>query len=139
VAETTKQLVEADAQSRKELIALERDLQAERTTIGRQRDQLEQERRDFAKGRYWDSLIAKSLGSAGIVIASLLPLVLCWYLLHGLRRENSEEELGVILAHELVGDSSVLLPSIDNEPRGLPDPFQDHDVDDAIDLGEEPQ
>ena len=40
LAEATNRLIEADAESRKELVGLERDLQAERSVIGRQRDKL---------------------------------------------------------------------------------------------------
>jgi hypothetical protein len=51
IAAATKHLVEADAKARQELVAMERGLQAERATVGQQRDQLEVERRQLASAR----------------------------------------------------------------------------------------
>jgi len=48
VAAGARQLVEADAKAREEMVTLQRAAQAERSEIGRQRDALEDERRDLA-------------------------------------------------------------------------------------------
>ena len=48
IAQATNQLVAADAQARKEALALQRDLQTEQATLGHQRDVLEEERRQLA-------------------------------------------------------------------------------------------
>ena len=61
VAEGSRQLVEADAKARAEMTAIQRDLQQSQTEIGRQRDQLEVERRQIAAERYWDALRATPL------------------------------------------------------------------------------
>lgn len=110
LAEATKKLVQADAEARKELVSLQRQVQAERAMIGRQRDDLEQERRQIANARYWDSLLGNAVGSAVVVLAALLPFILCWYLLHGLRKHGDEQAIGELLAMELIQDSPVLLP-----------------------------
>jgi hypothetical protein len=44
IAETTKRLVEADSQSRTELVAMQRDLQNQAAEVAKQRDALEAER-----------------------------------------------------------------------------------------------
>lgn len=126
LAEATKSLVQADAEARKELAALERQLQAERALVGKQRDELERERRRIAQERYWDSVLGTAVGSATVLLAVLLPLVLCWYLLHGLRAHGDEQAIGELLTMELIGDSPTLLPSAEQfaDERQLP-PFED--------------
>lgn len=117
IAAATKQLVEADAKSRQELVALERDLQTERATIGEQRDHLEAERRELASQRRRESLLAQVLAGGVTLLACLLPLVLCWYLLHGLRSQNQDEALGELLVMELAsGAASPLLPAPERRP-----------------------
>ena len=112
IASATKQLVEADAKARQELVAMEHDLQAERATIGQQRDQLEAERRQLASARQRESLLSEVLAGGMTLLACLLPLLLCWYLLHGLRSQNQDEALGELLVMELAGDTwSPLLPA----------------------------
>jgi hypothetical protein len=112
LAEATNKLIEADANSRGELVALERDLQAERAAIGKQRDALEAERRQIAGQRLQESLLVQCLDGALTVLSSLLPLVLCWYLLSGWRSSSSDEALGELLTIELAGGSpSPLLPA----------------------------
>jgi fructose-specific phosphotransferase system component IIB len=60
VAEGTKRLVEADALARKEIVELHRDVQVERTEFGKQRDQLEADRRDIAAARNRDPIVTRS-------------------------------------------------------------------------------
>lgn len=117
IAAATKNLVEADAKARQELVALERDLQTERATIGEQRDHLEAERRELATQRRRESLLAQLLAGGATLVACLLPLVLCWYLLQGLRSQSHDEALGELLVMELAsGASSPLLPAPEYRP-----------------------
>ena len=112
LAEATNRLIEADAKSREELVALERDLQAERAAVGRQRDALEAERKQIATQRRHESMWAECIGGAATLLACLLPLMLCWRLLAGWRDGGSDEALGELLTIELAGDSaSPLLPA----------------------------
>ena len=112
LAEATNRLIEADARSREELVALERDLQAERAVVGRQRDALEAERKQIASQRRHESVLAECIGGAITLLACLLPLVLCWYLLAGWRGSSNDEAIGELLTIELAGDSlSPLLPA----------------------------
>ena len=78
VAEDSRRLVEADAKARAEMTAIQRDLQQSQTEIGRQRDQLEVERRQIAAERFWDALLGNSITAAEALLACLLPLLLCW-------------------------------------------------------------
>jgi hypothetical protein len=115
IAEATKQLVEADAKARKELVELERDLQAERAEVGRQRDELETERREMAHSRFWDSASAHAVDGAAALLAALLPLIICAYILYHMARGNADEAIAEVLVGEIVSEHPVLLPK--PEPR----------------------
>jgi len=54
LAEASRQLVEADAKARTEVIGLQRDLQKGQAALGQNRDELENDRRDFANQRNRD-------------------------------------------------------------------------------------
>jgi hypothetical protein len=111
VAEASRQLVEADAKSRTEIVALQRDLQQGQTELGRQRDQLEDDRRRFADQRNRDPIIANTLTTVGTTIACLLPLVLGIYLARGLRDPSQvDSTLTEILIEEIATNKPVLLP-----------------------------
>lgn len=99
VAEGTSRLVEAVADSRKEMVAMESDLQE-------QRAQLDAERRSIANERYRESLLAPVVSSVGLMLVAALPLVLCWYLLHGLR--TSDEDVSEVLIQNLVSEQLAL-------------------------------
>ena len=118
VAEGSRRLVEADAQARADMSALQRDLQQSQAEVGRQRDELESERRKIASERYWDAILGSSITAAAALLACLLPLVLCWALL---RRQSNDHDadaaLAEFLVQELVSDHSALLPA--NQPRPL--------------------
>lgn len=111
VAEGSRRLVEAEAQARSEILALQRDLQQSQAEIGRQRDQLEVERRQIASQRYWDAIFGESISAAVILLACMLPLLLCWALL---RRPSHDDESDTVLAEflvqELSSDAPILLP-----------------------------
>ena len=108
-AEATKHLVEADARARQELLAMQREMQAEQAVIGSQRDQLETERREIAGQRRWESLAAAAITNGAIVLACLAPLVLCCYLVWAVRGENEEALVSEVLIEELVSKKPKLL------------------------------
>ena len=127
VVEGSKQLVEADAQARREMIELQRELHQERVELGQQRDLLEEERKDLADERQREPVLAAVVSGAVWLFVCSLPLVLCWYLLHGLRNDSDTTELEEMLTVELVDEDSVLanparitrLPAPEEEPPAL--------------------
>jgi hypothetical protein len=132
VARGARTLVEADAKARAELVALERDAQAERAEIGRQRDSLEEERRDLATRRWLDPIIAASITNIGLLAACLLPLVLCWYLLHRRVEPADDQAIAEVLLDDLVADRPLLLPPAeDRRSIGI------HKVDDVRRLADD--
>ena len=116
VSENAKQLVERDAQCRSDLNKLQHQVHqaatAERQNLDRQRESLESERRDIATKRHRDPIIASAIMQVGLVLACLLPLVFCVYLLRAQRNEEvSEQVVAELLMHELVAEQSPLLGS----------------------------
>ena len=110
VAEGTRRLVEADAEAREAFAGLHRDLQAERGEVGRQRDALEEERREIASQRVTDPLVAAAVMNAAALLACVLPLLVCWRLL---RRDEAADGGDALVAEalleDLVSDRPVLL------------------------------
>ena len=121
VAEGTKQLVEADSQARQKLVELQRELRTDQAEVSRQRDTLETERRAIAKDRYWDSILGTSIYAGAGILACLLPLLVCCWLLWCTRdKQGTDEALAGFLVQELTTDRPLLLP-----PR-QPVPLLDH-------------
>ncbi len=128
VAEGSKRLVEAEAQTRGELTALQRDLQQSQADVGRQRDQLEGERREFADHRHRDPIVAAVITDFGMVLACILPLLLAAYVLYCVRDPaQTDATMAEILVQELVAEKPFLLPppkftpGLENRPIPLTD------------------
>jgi hypothetical protein len=124
VLEATDRLVEADAKSRAENIELHRQIEAERSGVNQQRDALEQERRQIAQERNRDPIVADSILAVGGLIAAILPLLVCLFLLRGLFHKSDQEALAEVLVEDLVsrrpllsGPAAVSLPGTVREPR----------------------
>jgi hypothetical protein len=117
VAEGSRRLVEAEAQARAEMAALQRDLQQSQAEVGRQRDQLEAERRKIAAERYWDAILGNGITAAAGLVACLLPLVLCWTLLRRpIDDHETDQALAELLLQELASDQPTLLPGNPSRP-----------------------
>ena len=124
VLEATDRLVEADAKSRTENIELHRQIEAERSGVNQQRDALEQERRQIAQERNRDPIVADSILAVGELIAAILPLLVCVFLLRGLFHKSDQEALAEVLIEDLVSrqpllsePAAVSLPRTGREPR----------------------
>jgi VIT1/CCC1 family predicted Fe2+/Mn2+ transporter len=124
VLEATDKLVEADAKSRTENIELHRQIEAERSGVNLQRDALEQERRQIAQERNRAPIVADSILAVGGLIAAIVPLLVCLFLLRGLFHKSDQEALAEVLVEDLVsrqpllsGPAAVSLPGTGREPR----------------------
>jgi hypothetical protein len=111
VAEGAHDLVEADARAREEMVGVHRDLQAERSEVGHQRDALEQDRRDHAYQRHRDPIVAEAIAKTGLLLACVLPLILCWYLLHRRPEPVDDQAIAEVLLDDLVTERPLLRPS----------------------------
>lgn len=113
VAEASRQLVQADAKARGEVVALQRDLQQVQAELGRQRDQLESDRRQYADQRIRDPIVANAILDVGMILACLLLLILGIALVLGLRNQTqTDSALTEILVEEIASDRPMLLPGM---------------------------
>ena len=109
VAEGAKQLVEADAKARTEIVELQKGVQAERAEIGRQRDLLEVDRREIAADRYLEPLMAAAITQVGLLIACVLPLIICWHLLRQPIEPADDGAVAELLLQDMFSESPLLL------------------------------
>jgi hypothetical protein len=101
IAETTKDLIAAEGQARDELIAMLGE-------IYKQRDALESERRAWSADRRRESLLAPVLENIGLVLACVVVVGYCAYLIRGLRDEQtSEPAVNELLVQYLASDQPV--------------------------------
>lgn len=90
---------------------LQHDVQQSQAEVGRQRDLLENERRDIAVQRHRDPIIAATIMDIGLVLACLLPLLLAGYVVHCLRDHGQSDSLvAEVLVQEIVAEKPLLLP-----------------------------
>ena len=115
LAQAAQQLVESDAKSRAELIAAQErltgQLDQQRAAVDTGRDQLEAERKQLAAQRHRDPLIASSIQTVGLILAALLPLIICVYVIRMMSRtEPDDAAVASLLVTELTADRPMLLP-----------------------------
>jgi hypothetical protein len=124
IAEGAKKLVEADAKAREAdarareaMTVMQEKLRGDQAEVGRQRDQLEVERRTIADQRHRDPLVAAAIIDFGLVLACLLPLLVCVYVLWTVSQSyDSDDGVTELLIEEIVAE----------EPRFLPGSAMDH-------------
>ena len=115
IAEASQRLVAGDAEARKDLLAAQKqftsELHSERASIDRQREEMEQERRNIAAQRHRDPIIAKTIGGVGLTLACLLPLLLAGYVIYSLNRSSDDSDaLSELLIVEMTAEQPLLLP-----------------------------
>jgi hypothetical protein len=120
IAEASRRLVEGDAAARKDLLDAKKQLSSElhtvRAGIDRQREEMEQERRNIARQRGHDPIIVQTINALGLTLACLAPLALAGYIIHALNRSMDESDaLCELLVMEMAVDQPRLL-SISHRP-----------------------
>lgn len=111
VAEGATRLVESDAAARSDWVDLQSNLETQRLEIGRQRDLLEEDRRQIASQRLTGSIVAAAIPTAGVLIVCTLPLVICWLLLRPSDRDDGAEVVCSVLLDDLAADRPRLTAS----------------------------
>src|SRR5437868_5789183 len=119
VASGSHQLVEADANARKEIVGVHHELQSERTRLDTCWGQLEEERRQIASDRRTESMlvpVAKLVGGVSLIV---VLLGFCWYALVAARRgDDTDAQLNELLIGEILPEQQSLL-SVHQEPQSL--------------------
>lgn len=115
LAEAGRELVAQDAAARREMVSAQHDLNTQlnqqRAAIDLGRDDLEQDRRQIAGERHRDPIVAASIQTAGLILACLLPLLVCVFIIWQMgRHEPVDAVVAELLTCELVSDQPRLLP-----------------------------
>ena len=115
LTKASRELVESDAKARRELAEHDAQLQvqreSERQNLDAQRDALETERREIAKQRHRDPLVAAALVQAATLLVAALPILLLILLVRAARNEPADVPLGDLLIHDLTAEEPLLLPA----------------------------
>jgi hypothetical protein len=126
VASGTHRLVEADAQARKEVVGVHRDLQAERAKLDSGWSNLEQERRQMAGQRRTESLLTPAVQTAGLLAVLALVLGFSWYALVKVRHGSDVESVVTdLLLEEILTDAPQQLLTSRQQPALLDYPPSD--------------
>ena len=119
-----EQIVQRDAEGRRELDELHRKAHASIVTrtqaIDRERDQMEEERRQLAAERTRAPVVAEAVKFVGGLIVCSLPLIVVIYLLRSLKTNSGDADAAMVevLVEELVAERPRLIASADR--RALP-------------------
>ena len=118
IAHASREILEAEGRSREQFLSLNQALQTERAEIGQQRDVLELERKELARHRYLDPIIASAILEAGVVLGCLLPLVVCILVLRSLTMGSDDESaMNDLLVNEIIDEQRyVMLQSAEKSP-----------------------
>ena len=145
LAEAAQELVLQDATARRELLAAQTELTSQlhdqRSRVDAGRDQLEQERRQIATQRTRDPLLAAAIYDVGLVLVSVLPLLVCLYVIRQMQvQEPDHAAVAEMLVLELTSQQPRFLQALawqsetaeqHHDPRMF-----DADFEDEIDEGE---
>ena len=116
LAKAAHNLVEQDAQARREFIQAQeraqRDAREEHARLDVQRQELHAERKEVAAAAIREPVIAQALITTGLILATLLPLIVTAYALRRLPDSTASETLL----------STALLEDLIPVPIGLPRP-----------------
>ena len=115
LVEASKELVASDAKARQDLIGAQERLTAQlheqRATVAAGRDELEEERKQIAEQRHRAPLVATAIQNVGLIIACLLPLIVCIFVIKQMRSaEPDDGAVAELLVCELTSDQPRLLP-----------------------------
>jgi hypothetical protein len=108
VAGGAHQLVEGDAQARKDFVAVHHDLQTERSKLDTGWDSLEDERRELAGQRRAESWLTSMTTIIGGVLLTALLLGFCRHALFAARCDEWQAELNELLLAEIISDEPKL-------------------------------
>ena len=139
LAEAAQELVLQDATARRELLAAQTELTSQlhdqRSRVDAGRDQLEQERRQIATQRTRDPLLAAAIYDVGLVLVSVLPLLVCLYVIRQMQvQEPDHAAVAEMLVLELTSQQPRFLQALawqsetaepHHDPRMLEADFED--------------
>ena len=124
LAQAARELVNLDAQARRELLAAQSDLSSQlaqqQSVVDAKRDELEKERREIAGRRNRDPIIASAIQYTGLILGCLAPLAICAFVIRQIQaQEPDHAAVADLLIQELAKPK--LLPGPKLPPKELED------------------
>ena len=124
LAKTAKELVEHDAEARRELIAAQQELTSQlngqQSAIHTGHQQLEQDRREIAEQRHREPITAAAIQNIGLTLACLLPLVVAVFVIRQMQsQEPDHAAVAELLILEMTADEPRLLPGLMSQRHAL--------------------
>ena len=115
VAQGMNRLTQENAEFRKEAMAVQKQLHAQRVELIKKQEALAEERRRYAQR---DPLVAKAVTHVGITMACLLPLGLGWFLLRQPTDQQLEPVVNDLLLEDLTSERPKLIapPTFEGPP-----------------------
>ena len=103
------------AEQSRRVLELQQELQVSQAEVGRQRDAMEEERRELGQKRYMAPILAAAIQNVGLLIVCTLPLVLCWYLLRQHVEPIDDGAVTEVLLEEFSNEQPLLLTNVKND------------------------
>jgi hypothetical protein len=124
VLEVQQNLIARDAEGRSELNSLQQETQdavtEQQARIDQKYEALDSERREIAAHRHRDPIIAATLQGLMLTMACLVPILLAAYLLYSLNHdETPDAQLAELLVREIASESGTLLGPLGPAPTCL--------------------
>ena len=110
IAAGLRRLVEADAETRREIVVVHQELQNERGELTGQWNSLESERKSIAQQRRTESMLVPIAQATGLTLLAAIVVGFCWTLLFGLRQQDDgDAQLVEMFVRDVVSDRPTLL------------------------------
>ncbi len=107
------------AESTKELVSLQHDLQAEQTELASGWDKLFDQRHDLADEYRHESKVASVISFVGCLLLCLLPLLVVLHLLGSFGQKDGEDAVTEMLLDELIAESPKLASAAKKEHKTI--------------------
>jgi len=139
LAEAAGDLVEHDAHARHDMILAFRDLTSQlnrhKAQVDAGRERLEAERREVARLRLRDPVIAAAIQGLGLMLASMFPLGMVAYVIYQMSRQEPDHvAVSELLITDLASDKPLIWPGLQQQlnqqadrHEELPEPGWDYD------------
>ncbi|MFM7592675.1 MAG: hypothetical protein ACKO85_12890 [Isosphaeraceae bacterium] len=120
IANSANNLVEQDAKARHELIRayhdLSEDINRQQVDMHATRDEIEKERREMARLRHRDPILAASIQSFGGLLACLLPLGMAAFVVYRMSHQEPEHAaVAELLIHDLGSEKPAIWPCVQQQ------------------------
>ncbi len=120
LANTANHLVEQDARARHDMLLAYRDLSSDlnhqKLAMDMTRQDIEKERRELARLRIRDPILAAAIQSFGLVLASLLPLGMAAFVIYQMNQQQPEHAaVAELLILDLGSDKPSIWPCVQQQ------------------------